>query len=88
MNNIVLLRPTKRKAGQMPEDFKTGEQLLSEWECKTREAKLERAVLALMEQLNSLHAEHKASDLESDNSLTCSCADAYRMGKEALKTAP
>jgi hypothetical protein len=70
------------------DDFQTGAQLLAAWDCKTREQKLERACMALMENLNELHAEHKKVDLSKhmgDQEISCSCADAYRMGHEALR---
>ena len=69
------------------DDFQTGAQLLTAWDCKTREQKLERACIALMETVNELHTEHKNIDLAehlTDENISCSCADAYRMGKEAL----
>lgn len=66
------------------EDVRSGAQLLHEWGCVTREQKLERACLALMAALNDIHIEHKGQDL-TDPSHFCSCADAYKMGHEALK---
>jgi hypothetical protein len=69
-------------------DYKTGKELLDSWGCKTKEEKLTRACIALMSNLNDLHIESKSQDLEEaleDESIFCSCADAYRMGKEALK---
>lgn len=54
----------------------------------THEQKLEFAIIALMERLDSLHWEHKQQSL-ADNlyskDVFCSCADAYRLGHEALK---
>ena len=67
--------------------FRTGTQLLAEWGCKTREQKLERACMALMEQLNQLHQDRKECSLAehlTDADVSCSCADAYRMGHAAL----
>lgn len=69
------------------EMFQTGAQLLAAWGCRTREQKLERACMALMEELNSLHIERKDIDLAAhltNQNVSCSCADAYRMGHEAL----
>lgn len=67
---------------------KTGAQLLEEWKCNTREEKLERAVMALMENLETNHqaatGQSLADNLNNDD-VFCSCADAYRMGHEALK---
>ena len=71
--------------------FRSGAQLLAEWGCKSHEQKLERACAALMDGLNDLHKQHKNCDLAehlSDESTSCSCADAYRMGHEALKGTP
>ncbi len=68
------------------DEFMTGKQLLAQ--CGTREQRLERACRALMEQLNQLHVEYKYQDLSEhidDPNIFCSCADAYRMGHEALK---
>jgi transposase-like protein len=79
-----------RKATMNDNDdtFRSGAQLLAEWGCKTREKKLKRACMALMEQLNGLHVKYENQDLGahlSDENIACSCADAYRMGHEALK---
>lgn len=71
--------------------YRSGAQLLSEWGCKTREAKLARACAALMEQLNQKHKDHDDLDLSkhlTDEGISCSCADAYRMGYEALNAPP
>lgn len=71
--------------------FKTGAQLLAEWGALTPVQKLERACAALMEQLNELHcAQHGQNLFEQleSSELACSCADAYRMGFEALKGGP
>lgn len=68
-------------------DFRTGAQLLAEWGCQTREQKLERACMALLEQINQLHIERQECDLSEhlyDETVVCSCADAYRMGRQAL----
>ena len=78
-------------ASMNDETFRTGAQLFAEWGCKTRDQKLERACAALMEQLNELHSGHHGHNLLdrlSNQSVTCSCADAYRMGYEALKGTP
>lgn len=64
-------------------DVRTGAQLLVEWNCVTREQKLERACIALTSTLNELHKAQLLQDLE-DQQLFCSCADAYKMGREAL----
>lgn len=37
------------------DEYKTGEQLLQEWGCSTREERLHRAVLALEEQIQEYH---------------------------------
>lgn len=71
------------------DDYRTGQQLLAEWNCETREAKLERAVIALLATVEELHEEYKNQSLKdnlTDPEVYCSCADAYRMGMEALKT--
>jgi hypothetical protein len=69
-------------------EHKTGKQLLSNFGCETRTDKLERAVGTLMAVLNELHIETKGqcliTNLHNPN-IFCSCADAYRMGLEALK---
>lgn len=77
----------------MPQDndpmYHNGEQLLAAFGCKTREEKLECAVIALMRELNDAHIYHHGESLEDNLTTTsqfCSCADAYRMGHEALKT--
>lgn len=69
-------------------EFRTGAQLLAEWHCVSREGRLERAVIALMHTLNDLHAGHQNLDLAehvNNPNVFCGCADAYRMGAEALK---
>lgn len=69
-------------------DYLTGAEILANWNCKTREDKLERACKALMEQLESLHLSHESQSLKdnlTNPTVFCSCADAYRMGHEALK---
>ena len=76
------------KSNDNDDIFRTGAQLLSQWGCTTREQKLERAVMALMSNLNDLHRSIHGQDLKvriADETVTCSCADAYRMGDEALK---
>lgn len=65
----------------------TGQDLLTKFGCKTREEKLERAVKALMSELEDLHrATHRQSLKENltNQEVFCSCADAYRMGDAAL----
>lgn len=64
--------------------MKTGKELLIEWGCRTRTQKLERAVKALMNELDVLHEDHHGESLKKTKN-DCSCADAYRMGKEALR---
>lgn len=69
-------------------EFQSGAELLAAWGLTTREAKLERAVLALMGELDELHqAQHRQSlaDNLANTEMFCGCADAYRMGAEALK---
>jgi hypothetical protein len=71
--------------------FRTGAQLLSEWGCKSREQRLERACAALMEQLNEIHKNHHGQNLFEHltaHYVDCSCADASRMGFEAIKGSP
>jgi len=69
-------------------NYRTGATLLAQWNCNTREQKLERACKALMESLERFHEEYEgqslAENLENEE-IYCSCADAYRMGHEALK---
>jgi len=65
----------------------SGDDLLEDWKCKTREERLERAVIALMSELNNLHIDYQGESLREnlDNpNVYCSCSDAYRMGHEAL----
>jgi len=68
-----------------------GEELLSQFNLITREQRLERAVKALMHEVNSLHKTHQMQSL-ADNltnpKISCSCADAYRMGHAALSLEP
>ena len=69
----------------------SGKKLLAKWNLTTREQRLEQAVKALMQEIESLHCEHKNQSLANNlNNLKvfCSCADAYRMGHEALKAVP
>lgn len=69
--------------------FRSGAQLLSQWCCQTREQKLERACIALLDQLNEAHINRDGCDLSAhigDETVYCACADAYRMGREALKS--
>ncbi|SRR5258707_14390923 len=75
----------------MFKDYMTGAELLAAWNLTTREEKLEQAVKALMQELESSHCVHEEQSL-ADNlentKVSCSCADAYRMGHEALKIVP
>jgi len=68
-----------------------GEELLDQFNLTTREQRLEQAVKALMDQLESLHTTHESQSL-ADNltnlEVFCSCADAYRMGHAALSLKP
>lgn len=70
----------------MKKEYRSGADLLAD--CQTREEKLERAVMALMSELNAyhwgVHGIILGSNLENPD-FFCSCADAYRMGHEALK---
>lgn len=70
------------------EEYRSGAALLAEWQCKTKEQKLERACLALMAALEELHVNYEEQSLEQNldnHDVFCSCSDAYRMGKEALR---
>jgi hypothetical protein len=70
------------------QEYQSGATLLASWNCRTKEEKFQRAVMALMEQLNELHLDIHGQDLEmnlENEEVLCSCADAYRMGHEALK---
>ncbi len=71
--------------------YMDGEELLSQFNLTTREQRLEQAVKALMDQLDSLHTTHESQSL-ADNltnpEVFCSCVDAYRMGYAALSPAP
>jgi hypothetical protein len=64
--------------------FRSGAQLLAAWGCKTREERLERACMALMEQINQLHRGQDLAAEIANQAVSCSCADAYRMGHEAI----
>lgn len=67
-------------------DYISGAELLEG--CNTHEEKLERACAALIDELNELHIRFIGQDLRlgiDDPHIFCSCADAYRMGAEALK---
>ena len=78
------------KRNQHKREYLSGKELLSSFNCTTREQKLERAVRALMYNMNDLHIECKGQDLSKsigNHDISCSCADAYRMGHEALKRA-
>lgn len=69
-------------------DYKSGEELLAAFNCITREEKLTQAVKALMTEIERLHVEHKEQSLVenlTNTKIYCSCADAYRMGHEALQ---
>lgn len=69
-------------------DFQSGKQLLDAWGLANREQRLDRAVKALMFELNKLHIEYEEQSLEenlNNEQVFCSCSDAYRMGYEALK---
>ncbi|WBU27549.1 hypothetical protein OOZ54_12675 [Rhodopseudomonas palustris] len=44
------------------DDFRTGEQLLAEWGCANRQERLERAALALREQINEFDAVPEQED--------------------------
>jgi len=72
-------------------DYMTGEELLAAWNLTTREQRLEQAVKALVQEIESLHREYKKQSL-ADNltnpEVFCSCADAYRMGQAALSPEP
>jgi hypothetical protein len=71
--------------------FQSGAQLLARWGCKHHDQKLERACASLMVALNELHRQHKHQDLKehlTNEAICCSCADAYRMGAEALQATP
>lgn len=70
-------------------EYQSGGALLAQWGCLSREQKLERACRALMQELNSTHIDYHGQDLSrtlEDKDVFCSCADAYRMGHEALKS--
>lgn len=45
-------------------DYKTGAELLADFNCRTREQKLEHAVKAMLIELNMLHVEFHNQDLE------------------------
>ncbi len=69
-------------------DYKSGDDLLAAFELTTREQRLEQAVKAIMQELERLHKEHLRQSLKNNitnERVFCSCADAYRMGHEALK---
>lgn len=71
--------------------FKTGSDLLQSWGCETREDKLERACSTLMGIIEAIHTSHHGQSLKANinnSAIYCSCADAYRMGHEALKLHP
>lgn len=69
-------------------EFQSGAALLAAFGDTTREQKLKRACIALMSALEDLHVQYEDQSLSEniDNEdIFCGCADAYRMGKEALK---
>jgi hypothetical protein len=69
-------------------EYKSGNELLEAFNATTREQKLERACRALMATLEDLHVDchHQSLAENIDNEeVFCGCADAYRMGHEALK---
>lgn len=69
-------------------EYRSGAQLFAAWKCETKEAKLKRACIALMNELNELHEKHEKQSLKNNlnnQNIYCSCADAYRMGHEALR---
>jgi hypothetical protein len=88
--SVILGLRYRTSAGEliiMTEEYMTGSELLAQFNLPTREAKLEQAVKALMEQLEQLHLEHENQSLADniDNQeVFCSCADAYRMAHTAL----
>lgn len=68
--------------------FCTGEQLLSAWGCNSREERLERSCMALMEQLDHVHNDSGNGSLKAsleNQHVYCSCMDACRMGHASLK---
>lgn len=71
-------------------EYMTGAQLLAQWpKDTTREQRLARACVALMHELDVIHNEGMGLSLRENienPTCTCSCADAYRMGYEALKS--
>jgi hypothetical protein len=70
------------------EQYRSGAALLAAFGADTRERKLEQAVKSLMSQLEELHVDchHQSLGENIDNEeIFCGCADAYRMGHEALK---
>lgn len=75
-------------ANDNSQEFRTGAALLAHWGCFNREQKLEQACKALMAIINEDHETRHGQDLAKtldDPNVFCSCADAYRMGHEALK---
>lgn len=71
-------------------EYKSGADLLAAFNDTTREQRLERACKALMATLEDLHVDchHQSLAENIDNEdIFCGCADAYRMGHEALKDA-
>lgn len=68
-------------------EYKSGAELLAAFP-KSREQKLEIACRALMKALDEIHTECKDQSLAdnlTNTEIFCGCADAYRMGHEALK---
>jgi hypothetical protein len=70
------------------DEYQSGAALFAGFGLVTREQKLEQAVRALLETVDELHVECKDQSLAdnlTNEEVFCSCADAYRMGHEALK---
>lgn len=69
-------------------EYQSGAALLAAHGCTTREEKLTVACRALMQELENLHVEYEdqsLADSVDDRDVFCGCADAYRMGREALR---
>lgn len=70
------------------DEYQSGAALLASWKCTTREQKLEQACKALMQEIENLHCVHKKQSLIANltnPNIFCGCADAYRMGCEAIQ---
>ena len=70
------------------DEYKSGADLLAAFNYNSREKKLAQACIALMEELNAHHIKTHNMCLRdnlTNRDVFCSCADAYRMGYEALK---